>query len=61
MAGSSYMSFNSLIAEFGLGSHLLVDWLEVEWLTGEIERFTDIEVNQRIVIKEGEGITQIGK
>ena len=55
------MSFNSLIAEFGLGSHLLVDWLEVEWLTGEIERFTDIEVNQRIVIKEGEGITQIGK
>ena len=61
IAGSSYMSFNSLIAEFGLGSYMLVDWLEVRWLNGKIEQFTDIEVNQRITIKEGEGITQIGE
>ena len=61
IAGSSYMSFNSLTAEFGLGSQMLVDWLEVRWLNGRIEQFTDIEVNQRIIIKEGEGIIQIGK
>ena len=61
IAGSSYMSFNSLIAEFGLGSQMLVDWLEVRWLNGKIEQFTDIEVNQQIVIQEGRGITRIRK
>ena len=60
IAGSSYMSFNSLTAEFGLGSQMLVDWLEVRWLNGRIEQFTDIEVNQRIIIKEGEGILKSG-
>jgi hypothetical protein len=61
IAGSSYMSFNSLMAEFGLGSQMLVDWLEVRWLNGKIEQFTDIEVNQQIVIQEGRGITRIRK
>ena len=55
-AGISYLSFNSLIAEFGLGQHEIVDWLEVVWLSGNAERFTNIQANQRVVIIEGSGI-----
>ena len=33
-AGSSYMSFNSLTAEFGLGKESMVDLLEVTWPNG---------------------------
>ena len=52
-AGASYMSFNSLMAEFGLGQQTAVDWIEVIWLNGKPERFTDIQANQRLTITEG--------
>ena len=55
-AGASYMSFNSQISEFGLGGETTVDWLEVVWLNGKTERFTDIQANQRLTITEGKGI-----
>ena len=55
-AGSSYLSFNSLIAEFGLGQHTTIDWLEVTWLGGVTEKFTNVQINQRIVITEGKGM-----
>ena len=55
-AGTSYMSFNSLITEFGLGRKTAVDWLEVVWLNGKTERFTAIQANQRLTITEGKGI-----
>ena len=52
-AGASYLSFNSLTAEFGLGQKTTVDWIEVIWLGGDAERFTGINVNQRVVLREG--------
>lgn len=55
-AGESYMSFNSLTAEFGLGQESAVDSLEVVWPNGEIERFSDVRANQRIVVTQGRGI-----
>ena len=57
-AGASYMSFNSLTAEFGLGKESMVDLLEVIWPNGASERFSDIRVNQRVVVTQGEGIIQ---
>ncbi len=57
-AGASYLSCNSLIAAFGLGQQKTVDWIEVTWLGGATERFTNIQANQRIVITEGKGIEQ---
>lgn len=57
-AGASYMSFNSLTAEFGLGKESKVDLLEVIWPNGASERFSDIRLNQRVVVTQGEGITQ---
>ena len=54
-AGASYLSFNSLTAEFGLGQETTVDWIEVIWLGGDTERFTGVGVNQRVVLREGSG------
>ena len=55
-AGASYLSFNSLTAEFGLVKETTVDWIEVIWPGGETERFTGVGVNQRVVLREGSGI-----
>ena len=55
-AGASYLSFNSVIAEFGLGRQTVIDWVEVAWLGGKTERFTDIQPNQQIMITEGIGM-----
>ena len=54
-AGASYLSFNSLTAEFGLAQETTVDWIEVIWLGGDTERFTGVGVNQRVVLREGSG------
>ena len=54
-AGASYLSFNSLTAEFGLEQETTVDWIEVIWLGGDTERFTGVGVNQRVVLREGSG------
>ena len=57
-AGASYMSFNSLTAEFGLGQESMVDSLEVVWPNGVVERFSGVHVNQRVVVTQGNGIRQ---
>jgi hypothetical protein len=42
---------------FGLGKAAQVDVIEVKWpTTQKIERFTNIEANQFLTIKEGAGI-----
>ena len=55
-AGASYLSCNSLTAEFGLAQETTVDWIEVIWLGGDTERFTGVGINQRVVLTEGTGV-----
>ena len=57
-AGTSYMSFNSLTAEFGLSKESYVDLLEVVWPSGTIEQFANVRANQTVVITQGRGIRQ---
>lgn len=50
-AGDSYLSSNSYLAEFGLGSATKIEWLEVTWPNGETQRMHDkFTINQRIDI-----------
>ena len=50
-AGESYLSSNSYLAEFGLGTATKIEWLEVTWPNGETQRRSDkLTVNQRIDI-----------
>src|SRR5437762_14308084 len=56
-SGSSVMSQGDLRLHFGLGQEKVVDLLEVKWpTTQKIEKFTHIEANQILTIKEGAGI-----
>lgn len=56
-SGTSVMSQSDLRLHFGLGKAETVDWIEVRWpTTQKIERFTKLEVNRFLTIREGEGI-----
>lgn len=55
-AGSSYLAQNDLRAHFGLGSEMKADRLEVRWPSGVIDVIEDIEANQILTIREGDGI-----
>ena len=51
-AGDSYMSFNSLIAEFGVGNATQIEMLQVTWQNGETQKLHNIPANQRIHITQ---------
>ena len=51
-AGDSYMSFNSLIAEFGLGDATQIETLQVTWQNGETQKQHNVPANQRIRVTQ---------
>ncbi|HEV3279491.1 MAG TPA: CRTAC1 family protein [Terriglobia bacterium] len=56
-SGTSVMSQSDLRLHFGLGAATVIDAIEVKWpTTQKVEKFTRVEPNQIITIKEGEGI-----
>ncbi len=57
MGQSSFYSVNDRRLHFGLGESSHAD-LEIHWTNGLIERFSNVESNQLITIKEGQGITK---
>jgi hypothetical protein len=54
-SGSSYISQSDLRAHFGLGSVNKIDFVEVRWPSGTIERFGDMSVDAVHVLNEGTG------
>jgi hypothetical protein len=60
--GTSVMSQSDLRLHFGLGQAKQADLVEVKWpTTQKVERFTNVEANQFLTIKEGEGIIKAEK
>ena len=51
-AGDSYMSFNSFIAEFGVGNATQVESLQVVWSNGDIQTLHNVPANQRLRITQ---------
>jgi hypothetical protein len=61
-AGGSVMSQSDLRLHFGLGQAKQVDLVEVKWpTTQKVERFTNVEANQFLTVKEGAGIIKAEK
>lgn len=61
-SGTSVMSQSDLRLHFGLGQVKQIDLIEVKWpTTQKIEKFTNIEANQFLSIKEGAGIIKAEK
>ena len=51
-AGDSYMSFSSLVAEFGVGNATRIETLQVTWQNGEIQKLHNVPANQKISITQ---------
>jgi hypothetical protein len=50
--GGSYISASEPIAHFGLGQRERIDWLEIRWPTGRVDRWESLEANQHYVVSE---------
>ena len=55
-SGSSYASQSELTLTFGLGADPLASSIEVEWPSGERQKFSGVAVNRQIVIHETRGL-----
>lgn len=55
--GAQYFGQNILPVHFGLGEHGIIDHLKVYWLSGNIDQYDSVRVNQKIKIVEGSLIT----
>ena len=51
--GSSYCSQSEMILTFGLGNNETVENLEIQWPSGEIDRYRELKANQLIEVIEG--------
>ena len=54
--GGSYMSASDPRIHFGLGKRKRIESLEITWPSGQIDRLTDVPIDQIIAVKEGAGI-----
>ncbi len=59
-SGGSYLSFHDIRAHFGVGKVEQIDVLEVRWPSGQIDKKTGLDVNQRYLVIEGRKIIQLG-
>jgi enediyne biosynthesis protein E4 len=55
LAQSSYLSVNDRRLHFGLGAETTAS-LEIHWPNGRVERISQVESNQLLVIREGSGV-----
>jgi hypothetical protein len=57
-SGSSYCSQSDLALTFGLGKDSAAN-LEIAWPSGTRQRFQNVAANQRLLIDESKGVTQL--
>jgi hypothetical protein len=60
-SGGSYISQNDLRVHFGIGKAEKVELLEIRWPSGALDTLKDVQPNQLIVVKEGQGIVRSAK
>ncbi len=54
--GTSYMSASDPRIHFGLGKRTKIDSLVITWPSGQVDKLTNIPIDQIITVKEGNGI-----
>jgi hypothetical protein len=57
-SGGGYFAQNDLRVHFGLGNASKIDLLEIRWPSGVLDTLKDIQPNQLVYVKEGEGIVR---
>lgn len=56
-SGGSFCSQNDLRLYFGLGAATRVEKIEVHWLGGKVESYSNVPADHLLVVREGAGIT----
>src|SRR3984885_838517 len=54
--GMSYMSASDPRVHFGMGKRSTIDSLEITWPRGQVDRLTNLSIDQIIAVKEGVGV-----
>lgn len=54
-SGSSYLSNSDMRVHFGIGSASKIDWVQVRWPSGLVERFQNLAIDAIHNLKEGSG------
>ncbi len=54
-SGSSYISNNDMRVHFGLGGATKIDWVQVRWPSGLVERFENLSSDSIHALREGSG------
>jgi enediyne biosynthesis protein E4 len=54
--GMSYMSASDPRIHFGLGKRTRIESLEITWPSGQVDRLTNLSIDQIIAVKEGTGV-----
>jgi hypothetical protein len=57
-SGGGYFSQSDLRVHFGIGKAEKVNLLEIRWPSGAVDTLKDVQPNQVIYVKEGEGIVR---
>jgi enediyne biosynthesis protein E4 len=54
-SGSSYSSNNDMRVHFGLGTTDKIDYVQIRWPSGSVEKFADLKADSIHELKEGTG------
>jgi hypothetical protein len=57
-SGRGYQGHHGMRLHFGLGKRDQIDMVEVRWLGGKVERFTDLQVDRQVTLVQGTGQPQ---
>ena len=57
-SGGGYFAQSDLRVHFGIGRAAKIDLLEIRWPSGTIDTLKDLQPNQLIYVKEGEGMVR---
>ena len=60
-SGGGYFSQSDLRVHFGVGKAAKVERLEVHWPSGQVDIIKNLEINQVVHVREGEGIVSPAK
>jgi hypothetical protein len=59
-AGGSYLASHDPRELLGLGSARKIDWVEIRWPSGKVDRLTNMPINTYLRVVEGEGVARSG-
>jgi hypothetical protein len=55
-SGSSYLSQSELVLTFGLGTETKADSVEIQWPSGTVDKFSNVNAGETVTVEEGKGV-----